>query len=71
MNDNIEVNQIRIWDKFMTEKRINKTFIIIGIKDLTYDESDTTKPTVIIRYLVDNTTEVFIDHYVTQYSTIL
>ena len=34
MNDNIEVNQIRIWDKFMTEKRINKTFIIIGIKDL-------------------------------------
>ncbi len=70
MSDIIEVNQIRIWDKFMTEKRINKTFIIIGIKDLTY-ESDTTKPTVIIRYLVDNTTEVFIDHYVTQYSTIL
>jgi len=55
----------------MTEKRINKTFIIIGIKDLTYDETDKTKPTVIIRYLVDNTTEVFIDHYVTQYSTIL
>jgi hypothetical protein len=54
----------------MTEKRINKTFVIIGIKDLTY-ESDTTKPTVIIRYLVDNTTEVFIDHYVIQYSTIL
>ena len=71
MNDNIEVNQIRIWDKFMSEKRINKTFIIIGIKDLTCDQSDTTKPTVIIRYLVDNTTEVFIDHYVTQYSTIL
>jgi hypothetical protein len=70
MNDNIEVNQIRIWDKFMTEKRINKTFIIIGIKDLTY-EPNTSKPTVIIRYLVDNTTEVFIDHYVTQYSTIL
>ena len=54
----------------MTEKRINKTFIIIGIKDLTY-EPNTSKPTVIIRYLVDNTTEVFIDHYVTQYSTIL
>jgi hypothetical protein len=70
MNDNIEINQIRIWDKFMTEKRINKTFIIIGIKDLTY-ESDTTKPTVIIRYLTDNTTEVFIDHYITQYSTLL
>ena len=70
MMNKIEVNQIRIWDKFMTEKRINKTFIIIGIKDLTY-ESDTTKPTVIIRYLVDNTTEVFIDHYVTQYSTVL
>lgn len=70
MNDKVEINQIRIWDKFMTEKRINKTFIIIGIKDLTY-ESDTTKPTVIIRYLTDNTTEVFIENYITQYSTLL
>ena len=70
MNDKIEVNQIRIWDKLMSEKRINKTFIIIGIKDLTY-ESDTTKPTVIIRYLKDNTIEVFIDHFITQFSTLL
>ena len=70
MSDNIEINQIRIWDKFMSEKRINKTFIIIGIKDLTY-ESDTTKPTVIIRYLTDNKTEVFIENYISQYSTLL
>ncbi len=66
----IEINQIRIWDKFPSEKRIDKTFIIIGIKDLTY-ESDTVKPTIIIRYLADNKTEVFIDHYISQYSTLL